>query len=96
MKSYTDAVISIVEKVRSAPYDYRGYQLYTAISIIYGMPYESVAEDAKAVNARLDHMEKERQKAERVAQNESRRLANIKAGGKKNREPKQKRMDLGV
>ena len=95
MKSYTDAVISIVEKVRSAPYDYRSYQMCTALSIIYGMPYESVQEDMAQVNARLDHIEKERKKAERVAQNESRRLANVAAGGK-TREPKQRKMDLGV
>jgi len=95
MKSYTDAVISIVEKIRSAnPHDYRSYQMCTALSIVYNIPYESVAEDMAAVNARFDHLAKERVKAERSAQNESRRLANIAAGGKPNREPKQRKMDL--
>lgn len=96
MKSYNDAVISIVEKIRSAPHDYRGYQMCTALSIVYNTPYESVEEDMAQVNARFEHLAKERAKFERAAQNESRRLANIAAGGKQNREPKQRKMDLSV
>jgi hypothetical protein len=96
MKTYNQALEAIVEKIRSS-HDYYQYQMYTAVEIIYGVPYETIHQDAQAIIERIEFIKKEKEKAQRIARQLANRIVRQEARRLKViRDPKQRKMNFGV
>ena|SRR5271167_4469228 len=98
MKTYEEALLITVEAVRKDGGDFRTsyrFGAYNTLANIYDVSIKQVYEDGAKLDLVHEVMQNEARRATARAENEARRQANIEAGGK-NREPKQRRMDLGV
>jgi len=92
MKTYEESLEITVAAVREDGGDYRTayrYGAYSVLANIYNVDIKNVYEDASKLELAYNHQQNvERREAMRFA-NEQRRLANLASGVKKDRDPKQ-------
>ncbi len=79
MKTYEEMIQWVVDNstTGSMKLRYNEWPAIMAMSEIYSVPYETIANDVKVKKDLREKAEKERRKAESRASNEQRRLANL-------------------
>ena len=95
MKTYEEAIIFAVEIIRKEGNGVR-FGAYSMIADIYGKEYSDIYADGDALNKAYEAEQKRKAKKAAQTANEARRAANVASGKHPPREPKQRRMDLGV